>query len=46
VAHAGELGRIADDISYLRQAPQLSVTDELVRELVARSRGLLRALQR
>jgi hypothetical protein len=43
---ATELGRIAERITYLRQAPQLSATEELRRELIARSRQLLRSLRR
>jgi hypothetical protein len=42
---ADELARLAEDIAYLRQAPQLSTTDELRSEIVARSRRLLRRLQ-
>jgi hypothetical protein len=42
---ADELARLAEDIAYLRQAPQLSATDELRGEIVARSRRLLRRLR-
>ncbi len=41
---AGELMALADDLHYLRYAPQLSSTDGLRRELVERSRRLARAL--
>lgn len=42
---AEELVRLADDIHYLRYAPKLSSTDELQRELIARSRKLVRMLR-
>lgn len=41
---AEELVRLADDLHYLRYAPKLSSTDEIQRELVDRSRRLLRSL--
>ncbi|HEX3552040.1 MAG TPA: BatD family protein [Thermoanaerobaculia bacterium] len=40
-----ELGRLLDDLDYLRQAPQLSTTDALRTEALARSHRLLRRLQ-
>jgi len=42
---AGELVRLADDLHYLRYAPQLSSTDELRRDLIDRSLRLARALR-
>jgi hypothetical protein len=42
---AAELVRLADDLHYLRYAPQLSSTGTLRLDLVARSRRLLRALR-
>ena len=41
---AGELVRLADDLHYLRYAPQLSSIDTLTGKLLARSRKLLRSL--
>ncbi len=41
---ADELVALADDLHYLRYAPQLSSTAELQRELLQRSRKLARAL--
>ncbi len=42
---ADDLARLTADIAYLRQAPQLSATEELRSEIVARSRKLLRKLR-
>ncbi|HEX5758045.1 MAG TPA: BatD family protein [Thermoanaerobaculia bacterium] len=42
---AAELVRLADDLHYLRYAPQLSATETLRREAVERSRKLLRRLR-
>jgi hypothetical protein len=42
---AAQLVRLADDLHYLRYAPQLSSTETLQRDLVERSRRLLRALR-
>jgi hypothetical protein len=39
-----ELGQLLDDLEYLRYAPQLSTTDTLRSEALARSRRLLRRL--
>jgi hypothetical protein len=44
-AAAAELHRLAEDINYLRYAPQLSETGGLVVEAVDRSRRLLRRLR-
>lgn len=44
-AAAEELVRLADDLHYLRYAPQLSATGELISEAVSRSRRLLRRLR-
>jgi hypothetical protein len=44
-AAAAELQRLAEDINYLRYAPQLSETGGLVAEAVDRSRRLLRRLR-
>ncbi len=41
---ASELVKLADDLHYLRYAPKLSSTEELQRELVDRSRKLIRGL--
>ena len=41
---AHELVRLADDLHYLRYAPQLSTCDSLVGEVLDRSRKLLRKL--
>jgi hypothetical protein len=41
---ARELGELADDLQYLRQAPQLSAAGVLQSEALARSRRLLRRL--
>jgi hypothetical protein len=41
---ARELGELADDLQYLRQAPQLSTVGALQGEALARSRRLLRRL--
>jgi hypothetical protein len=40
-----ELGQLLDDLEYLRYAPQLSTTDTLRSEVLARCRRLLRRLQ-
>ncbi|HVF62262.1 MAG TPA: BatD family protein [Thermoanaerobaculia bacterium] len=42
---ARELVQLADDLHYLRYAPQLSATETLRREAVERSRRLLRRLR-
>lgn len=42
---ARELGRLADDLHYLRYAPQLSATAPLVAEVRARCQRLLRRLR-
>jgi len=42
---AGELCRLAEDLHYLRNAPQLSATAELGAEALARSHRLLRRLR-
>lgn len=42
---AGEVGRLSQDLHYLRYAPQLSATDTLRDELLSRSRSLLRRLR-
>jgi hypothetical protein len=44
-ASLGELEALLDDLDYLRHAPQLSTTDTLRAEALARSRRLLRRLQ-
>jgi hypothetical protein len=44
-AAAAELLRLAEDLHYLRYAPQLSETGDLVTEAVDRSRRLLRRLR-
>ena len=44
-AAAAELFRLAEDLHYLRYAPQLSETGDLVTEAVDRSRRLLRRLR-
>ena len=44
-AAADELVRLADDLHYLRYAPQLSATGELIAEAVSRSRRLLQRLR-
>lgn len=44
VEAAGELVRLADDLHYLRYAPQLSSIDTLTGKLLVRSRKLLRSL--
>ncbi|HTQ80407.1 MAG TPA: hypothetical protein VMM92_10455, partial [Thermoanaerobaculia bacterium] len=41
---ARELGELADDLQYLRQAPQLSAVGALQSEALSRSRRLLRRL--
>jgi hypothetical protein len=41
---ARELGELADDLQYLRQAPQLSAAAALQGEALARSRRLVRRL--
>lgn len=41
----GELEALLDEFDYLRHAPQLSTTDTLRAEVIARSRRLLRRLQ-
>jgi hypothetical protein len=41
---ARELGELADDLQYLRQAPQLSAAGSLQNEALARSRRLIRRL--
>ncbi|MCG8458546.1 MAG: BatD family protein, partial [Holophagales bacterium] len=43
-AAAEELVQLADDLHYLRYAPKLSSTDDLRRELVERSRRLVKSL--
>ncbi len=43
-ARAGELVTLADDLHYLRYAPKLSSTEDLRRELIDRSRKLMRTL--
>lgn len=43
-SRAGELVTLADDLHYLRYAPKLSSTEDLRRELIDRSRKLMRAL--
>jgi hypothetical protein len=42
---AAELGRLVDDLHYLRFAPQLSATENLTTEALSRSRRLLRRLR-
>ncbi|MBW8877678.1 MAG: protein BatD [Acidobacteria bacterium] len=44
-ASLAELDRLLDDLDYLRNAPQLSTTDTLRSEALARGRRLLRRLQ-
>ena len=44
-AAAAEVFRLAEDLHYLRHAPQLSETGDLVAEAVDRSRRLLRRLR-
>ncbi len=44
-ATAAEVFRLAEDLHYLRHAPQLSETGDLVAEAVDRSRRLLRRLR-
>jgi hypothetical protein len=44
-AGLGELEALLDELDYLRHAPQLSTTDTLRAEAIARSRRLLRRLQ-
>ena len=44
-ASLGELEALADELDYLRHAPQLSTTDTLRAEALSRSRRLLRRLQ-
>jgi hypothetical protein len=44
-ASLGELEAMLDELDYLRHAPQLSTTDTLRAEAIARSRRLLRRLQ-
>lgn len=39
-----ELGRVIEDLQYLRHAPQLSATESLRAEVLARSRRLLRRM--
>jgi len=41
---AGELVKLADDLHYLRYAPKLSAVAELRRELIERSRKLVRSV--
>lgn len=41
---AGELVRLADDLHYLRYAPQLSTCDSMIREVLDRCRRLARRL--
>jgi hypothetical protein len=41
---AEDLGRLTEDLHYLRYAPELSSTDELRADLLDRSQRLLRAL--
>jgi hypothetical protein len=40
-----EVSRLAEDLQYLRSAPQLSATDTLRAETLARSRRLVRRLK-
>jgi hypothetical protein len=40
-----ELGRLLEDLRFLRYAPQLSATDNLRGELISRCRSLLRRLK-
>lgn len=42
---AAELARLADDLQYLRYAPQLSAVENLSAEALSRSRRLLRRLR-
>ncbi len=44
LATAEDLGRLTQDLHYLRYAPELSSTDELRADLLDRSRRLLKAL--
>ncbi|HEX4959200.1 MAG TPA: BatD family protein [Thermoanaerobaculia bacterium] len=44
-ATLAELGKLLDDVDYLKNAPQLSTTDTLRAEALDRSRRLLRRLQ-
>lgn len=44
-AVAADLGRLAEDLQFLRQAPQLSATEAVRGEVAARSRSLLRRLK-
>jgi hypothetical protein len=44
-AAAGDLARLADDLHYLRYAPQLSACETLCGEVLASSRRLLRRLR-
>jgi hypothetical protein len=44
-AAAGDLARLADDLHYLRYAPQLSACETLCGEVLATSRRLLRRLR-
>jgi len=44
-AAATELVKLADDLHYLRYAPKLSSTEDLQKELVERSRKLVKALR-
>lgn len=39
-----ELGRVLEDLQYLRNAPQLSATASLQADVIARSRRLLRRM--
>lgn len=39
-----EMGRVVEDLQYLRHAPQLSATESLRAEVLARSRRLLRRM--
>jgi hypothetical protein len=41
---SAELARLSEDLHYLRYAPKLSSTDALQRELIQRSRQILKAL--
>lgn len=44
-SRVAEIGRIAEDIDYLRSAPELSASEALIAELVARSLKLARGLR-
>ncbi|HEX2641412.1 MAG TPA: hypothetical protein VHU81_00360, partial [Thermoanaerobaculia bacterium] len=44
-ATVAEIGRLAEDLQFLRQAPQLSATEAVRGEVAARGRSLLRRLK-